>query len=193
MSQSTQYYEFVNRKFVHLLHGHATFKTLVLLERQTVISIPAIFRDLSQNHSRARFLRFVLRIIRIFLKIPTQEATLWVYFPSIVEVLRNTEHEDAQLFRDIAQVFIDAKIEMLISWALSPRSRYNYCYCWPNSCFIRTICQLFFKFLELKVEKLSHPMDYRFATIAKRVWEVNQKGLGLMNSLLGTFEPMTNQ
>jgi hypothetical protein len=52
------------------LHGHATFNTLVLPERQTVISIPAIFRDLSQNHSRARFLRFVLRIIRIILKIP---------------------------------------------------------------------------------------------------------------------------
>jgi hypothetical protein len=121
MSQFAQYCEYANREFVHFLHGHATFNTLVLPKRQTVISIPAIFRDLSRNHSRARFLRFVLRIIRIFLKIPSQEATLGVYFPSIVEVLRNTEHEDAQLFRDIAQVSIDAKIEMLISWALSSR------------------------------------------------------------------------
>jgi hypothetical protein len=80
-----------------------------------VISIPAIFRDLSQNHSRARFFPFVLRIISIILKIPTQEATLGAYFLSVVEVLRNTELEDAPLFRDIAQVFIDTKIEMLIS------------------------------------------------------------------------------
>jgi hypothetical protein len=54
-------------------------------------------------------------MIRIILKIPTQEATLGAYFLSIVEVLRNNELEDAKLFRDIAQVSIDPRIEMLIS------------------------------------------------------------------------------
>jgi hypothetical protein len=200
-----------------------------------VISVPAIFRALSQNHSRPPLFQFVLKIIRTILKIPIQDATLGVYFPSIVEVLRNTELEDAQLFRDIAQVFIDPQnrdadfpdMVIKITLQLLPLLAKHLFY--QNNLPIvfqfrhlemisqtkellpyfqkavqgialecgldipRLVTRELSKFFKLKVEKLSEPMDCPFATIAKWVWEVNQKELGLMKSLLSAFEPVTDQ